>query len=75
MVKKTNSKPKEIKPKDKILSKISIFFFDRQVLTALLWIVLTVFGALSYGIFMKREGFPSVNIPVAVVNEIGRAHV
>lgn len=70
MVKKTSSKPKEIKPKDKVLSKISIFFFDRQVLTALLWIVLTVFGALSYGILMKREGFPSVNIPVAVVNGV-----
>lgn len=57
-----------IKPKDKLLSKISMFFFDRQILTALLWISLTVFGALSYGILMKREGFPSVNIPIAIIN-------
>lgn len=55
-------------PKDKLLSKVSVFFFDRPLLTALLWIVLTLFGALSYASFMKREGFPSINIPLAIVN-------
>ncbi len=57
----------EVMPKDKLLGKLSIFFFDRPLITAVLWIALTVFGALSYTTFMKREGFPSINIPLAIV--------
>lgn len=60
----------EIQPKDKLLSKVSIFFFDRQILTAILWILLTIFGALSYSVLMKREGFPSVNIPIGIINGV-----
>lgn len=66
----SKKKKSEIKPKDKLLSSISVFFFDRQLLTAFLWIALTLFGALSYSTLMKREGFPSVNIPIAVVNGV-----
>lgn len=54
-------------PKDKSLSKLSVFFFDRPLLTAFLWIALTLFGALSYTTFLRREGFPSVNFPLAFV--------
>src|SRR3990167_9703969 len=62
------AKPKTKVPRDKLLSKLTILFFDRPRITALLWIALTLFGALSYTTLLKREGFPSVNIPFAIVN-------
>jgi multidrug efflux pump subunit AcrB len=43
-------------------------FFDRPKFTLLIWLVLVVFGALSYTTLLKREGFPTINIPVAIVN-------
>ncbi|MBA3758830.1 efflux RND transporter permease subunit, partial [Candidatus Saccharibacteria bacterium] len=54
-------------PKDKLLAKFTIFFFERPVATALLWILLTLFGTLSYTTLMRREGFPSVTIPLTFV--------
>ncbi len=55
-------------PRDKLLSKLTVFFFDRPRITAILWVALTLFGTLSYTTFLRREGFPSVNIPIAIVN-------
>ncbi len=55
-------------PRDKLLPKFTIAFFDRPLLTGLLWLTLIVFGLLSYTTLLKREGFPSVNIPFAVVS-------
>lgn len=55
-------------PKDKLLPKLTLAFFKRPRKTALLWAVIVLFGALSYTTFLKREGFPSVDIPVVVVN-------
>ncbi len=69
-VKKSKTKKVNIVPKDKLLARLSVFFFDRPLITAILWIVLTLFGAISYGSLMKREGFPSVNVPFALVNGI-----
>lgn len=67
--KPSKRKAKETKiPKDKLLSKLTIFFFDRPWLTGIIWIVLVVFGAMSYTTLLKREGFPSVNIPVSIVS-------
>lgn len=64
-----NKKVKQAKlPKDKFLPKLTTFFFNKPILTALLWITLVVFGALSYTTLLKREGFPSVNVPIAIVN-------
>lgn len=70
MAKRNKKTAKEVVPKDRLLGKISVFFFDKPLVTALLWIALTLFGALSYGALMKREGFPSINIPLALVNGI-----
>lgn len=56
------------KPKRSLLPRLTTTFFDRPRLTALIWVVLVVFGALSYTKFLKREGFPSVNIPLAIVS-------
>lgn len=53
--------------KDRTLSKITMFFFNKPLLTAILWITITLFGTLSYTTFLTREGFPKVNIPLAVV--------
>ncbi|MFO0920218.1 MAG: efflux RND transporter permease subunit [Candidatus Saccharimonadales bacterium] len=54
-------------PKDRALSKVTMFFFNKPLLTAILWIAVTLFGTLSYTTFLTREGFPSVNIPLAIV--------
>ncbi len=50
------------------LPRLSLFIFDRSRTTALLWIVITIFGIFSYTSLLKREGFPSINIPYSVVS-------
>lgn len=52
---------------DRLLPKFSLFIFDRSRTAALFWLVLTVFGLISYTTLLKREGFPSVNIPFSVI--------
>lgn len=54
-------------PKDKLLPRLTLSFFKRPKSTALIWLVLVVFGAMSYSTFLKREGFPSINIPLVIV--------
>lgn len=49
------------------LPRLSLFMFDRSRTAALIWLVITVFGVFSYTTFLKREGFPSINIPISVV--------
>lgn len=61
-------KPKVAKPSDKLLPRFSLVFFNRPRLTALLWVALVVFGAVSYTTLLRREGFPNVNIPVVIVS-------
>lgn len=58
----------QIEPKDKLLPKFTLLFFERKVTSALLWLVLIVFGAVSYATLLKHEGFPSVDVPIAIVN-------
>ncbi len=53
---------------DRLLPKLSLFIFNRSKTAAVFWICLTLFGALSYTTFLKREGFPSINIPYAVIS-------
>ena len=54
-------------PKDKLLPKLTIAFFDRPLLTAVIWLSLLVFGVFCYTTLLRREGFPSVNIPLTVI--------
>lgn len=61
-------KSKAVIPRDKLLSKFTIFFFDLPKTTALLWAALVIFGGFSYTTLLKREGFPSVNIPISIVS-------
>lgn len=48
------------------LQKLSLFFFKRPRLTALIWITITVFGVASYATLLKREGFPAIETPLAI---------
>jgi multidrug efflux pump subunit AcrB len=69
MVKKRlDTSSKDNLPKDKLLPALSLFFFRRSRFTAMLWLLIAVFGVLSYTTFLKREGFPTINIPIIIVN-------
>jgi multidrug efflux pump subunit AcrB len=46
--------------------RLSLFFFHRPRKTALLWLIITLFGVLCYTTFLKREGFPAINTPFAI---------
>lgn len=56
-----------INTEDKLLPKLTRFFFDRPRVTAVLFIALALYGIVSYTTLLKREGFPSINIPFAVI--------
>lgn len=51
---------------DRPLQKLSLYFFTRPRLTAIVALVVALFGVLSYTTLMKREGFPPINIPYAL---------
>ncbi len=68
MAKKRTGKQQAAKPTDKLLPKFSLFFFDRPRTTAILWLIVAIFGVLSYTTFLRREGFPTINIPLVIVN-------
>jgi multidrug efflux pump subunit AcrB len=55
------------KPEDKLLPKLSLLFFKHSRTAALLWLALALFGVVSYTTLLKRDGFPSINIPVVLV--------
>jgi multidrug efflux pump subunit AcrB len=54
--------------KRKLLSRLSLFFFDRPVLSILIWLAIIIFGIASYTTLLKREGFPTINIPYSMVS-------
>lgn len=53
--------------KDSVLSKISWGFAKKYRITIIIWALILLFGGLSYTTFLKKEGFPAVNLPIAVV--------
>lgn len=54
--------------KDRLLVRLSNWFFINWRYTFLLWIAILIGGAATYGWFIRREGFPSVQFPLTVVN-------
>lgn len=60
--------PSSKKPRRAWLPKLSLFTFLHSRTVAVLWLALTIFGVVSYTTLLKREGFPSVDIPFSVVN-------
>lgn len=59
-----------IQEKDKFLPRLTTLFFDRPRLTAVLWLAVALFGVACYTTLLKREGFPSVQIPIAIVTGV-----
>lgn len=55
-------------PKDKLLPRLTLALFGKSRTVMIVWLVLVVFGALCYTTLLKREGFPSINVPIAVIN-------
>lgn len=51
---------------DTRLPRLSLAVFNRPRTVAIVWLCLTIFGIASYTTFLKREGFPSINIPYSV---------
>jgi multidrug efflux pump subunit AcrB len=64
--KKTTNK--DATPNDRVLPKLTLALFSKPKLVAMIWLSILVFGIASYTTFLRREGFPSINIPVAVVS-------
>ncbi len=54
--------------KDKLLPRLTLAFFKRPRTTALLWLVITLFGILSYTTLLRRDGFPSIKIPIVIIS-------
>lgn len=53
--------------KQTLFQKISLYFFRRPRKTALIWLIVAVFGIASYSTLLKREGFPSIETPFAMM--------
>lgn len=51
-----------------MLRKIVIFFASRPALTVSLWLLAVGFGVIAYTSLLPREGFPSVEVPIAVAS-------
>lgn len=64
MAKKTSNKA--VKTATGKLQRLSLFFFNRPRKTALIWLVLVLFGATCYTSLLKREGFPSIATPFSI---------
>ncbi len=50
------------------LPKLSLWTFTHSRTVALIWLALAIFGIASYTTLLKREGFPSIEVPFSVVN-------
>ncbi len=53
-----------------IWQKIGLFFYDKKFVTIAIWLIVLVYGALSYTVFMRKEGFPSVEVPLGIVQVV-----
>lgn len=62
MARRTDGATKKLKR----LQKLSLWFFRRPRKTALIWVLVALFGIISYTTLLKREGFPTINTPFAV---------
>ncbi len=65
--KRPSKQTKQIKPNDKLLTKLALRVFGRPKTVLIVWLAIVTFGIASYTTLLRREGFPSIDIPVAVV--------
>ena len=49
------------------LTRISLFFVNKWRISVLLFIGISALGVFAYTTFLKREGFPTIEVPVAVI--------
>ncbi|HUC89240.1 MAG TPA: efflux RND transporter permease subunit [Patescibacteria group bacterium] len=63
----SNNMTNNVSEKMNLLQKFSLFFFKRWPVSLALWVVMVVFGLLSYTTLLPRQGFPSIEIPYSVV--------
>ena len=52
----------------KYLTRVTLALFARPRTVLFIWLVVLIFGIVSYTTLLRREGFPSINIPIAIVN-------
>ncbi len=52
---------------DTLLPRLGVFVYDHSRAALVLWICLAIFGVISYTTLLKREGFPSISIPLSLV--------
>ncbi len=50
--------------------KVGMFFYMHRGVTIALWALLVLYGGLAYTTLMRREGFPSVNVPFGIVRVV-----
>lgn len=67
-LRKKSNRKKNKKIKLKALQRLSLSFFNRPRKTALIWLIVAVFGITSYGVLLKRDGFPGIDAPFAIAN-------
>lgn len=63
-MKKDSKKPANRKT---LFQKISLLFFDRPRLAAIIFLAIFSFGIASYTTLLKREGFPAIVIPYSFI--------
>ena len=49
-----------------LAQRLSLGAYKRPRTTALVWLVILLFGVASYSVLLKREGFPTINTPFAI---------
>ncbi len=52
---------------DSMLARLSVYFIENYRITVLAIIVLLLFGGFTYTSLIRREGFPSINVPVLAI--------
>lgn len=65
---KTPTKKSTSKEKLSYLQKFSLFFFKNKRFSIFAWISILVLGLVTYTNLIQKEGFPSVQVPISVVN-------
>jgi len=59
---------RDIKIKTSIFGKSAWFAARNWKVTLIFWLIILLFGYLSYSNFLKREGFPQITTPFAALN-------
>jgi multidrug efflux pump subunit AcrB len=62
-----NKRSRDKKTKIPLFARIGLFFYGRPRFSLLIWLAILVFGIASYTTLLKREGFPTINVPYSMV--------